>query len=108
MIDSSSDLSAIGIGGILALLILREVFAFLRARKNGPNGNSTLALVKIADGMENLGTLAREQSGTLREIAVGIHDVLEEQRHQAATRDTIVSEMTRTLGRIEEGTKGRR
>jgi hypothetical protein len=89
-----SELANLGVGGIFCVLVLREVFSFLKAReakrsKESLNGNSPEHL-----SMEAVVTIAKQceiQTTLLRELR-------DDQRRQTqATGDN-----GRSLGRIED------
>jgi len=68
-------LTQLGVGGIFALLIIREVLGFLSKRKDRGNGNGKAAMTETVQS--DLFQLLREINEGTREL-VRLHDVKDE------------------------------
>ena len=73
MVDPSSDLAGLGVGALVAMLILREVFGFLRDKKAGSAGQSWQR--DLERHVSAVSGLLKEQTEVLRQIGKDqLHD----------------------------------
>jgi len=95
----TSQLTSVGVGGILAILILRLVFDFLKSRRNG-NGRGRLSTDKVKGIVKDVDSVLMRMDHIIDRLD-NLTDATKAARKQSEIATEHTERMTRAVDQLE-------